>query len=262
MRQATATEKPARSTTVTNRKGARMRIPKSALGAHAFEVFSRLKKAHPDAHCELDHSTPLQLLVATILSAQCTDKRVNMVTPQLFQTYPSAQALADAQQEKLEGEIKSTGFFRNKAKSLIGLGKALATRHDGNVPDAMESLVQLPGVGRKTANVILGNAFRKNEGVVVETHVARLSLRLGLTKQTDPIKVEEDLMLLFPRDEWAQLAHALIFHGRRICDARSPKCEVCTLNDICPSSKAVAPAAISRRKATTAQPKSAQREKL
>src|SRR5947207_15529640 len=236
MRQATATDKPARSTTVTNRKGAKMRISKSALGAHAFEVFSRLKKAHPDAHCELDHSTPLQLLVATILSAQCTDKRVNMVTPQLFQTYPSAQALADAQQEKLEREIKSTGFFRNKAKSLIGLGKALATRHDGNVPDAMESLVQLPGVGRKTANVILGNAFRKNEGVVVDTHVARLSLRLGLTRQTDPVKIENDLMQLFAREDWAMLGHVIVFHGRRVCFAKSPKCEICTLSEICPSS--------------------------
>lgn len=212
------------------------RIKKGGLAAHALEVFSRLRKAHPDAHCELDHETPLQLLVATILSAQCTDKRVNMVTPLLFKTFPTAQALADAPQEKLEELIKSTGFFRNKAKSLIGLGKALVERHNGEVPGLMESLVKLPGVGRKTANVILGNAFKKNEGVVVDTHVGRLSLRLGLTKQTDPVKVEQELMPLFPREDWALLAHVLIFHGRRVCDARSPKCEICTLNDICPSS--------------------------
>jgi endonuclease-3 len=174
--------------------------------------------------------------MATILSAQCTDKRVNMVTPTLFRTYPNARALADAEPEALEKLIQSTGFFRNKAKSLIGLGKALLERHNGEVPDSMESLVQLPGVGRKTANVILGNAFSKNEGVVVDTHVGRLSVRLGLTKQKDPVKVEQDLMPLVPREDWAMLAHVLIFHGRRVCDARSPKCEVCTVNEICPSS--------------------------
>ena len=212
------------------------KIKKSELGSHSREVFARLRAAHPDAHCELDHETPLQLLMATILSAQCTDKRVNMVTPLLFRTYPTAAALAEAKQEKLEEVIKSTGFFRNKAKSLIALGKALLERHNGVVPDSMDALVELPGVGRKTANVILGNAFRKNEGVVVDTHVGRLSLRLGLSKQTDPVKVEADLMPLFPRDDWAMLAHVLIFHGRRVCDARAPKCDVCTLNEICPSS--------------------------
>jgi endonuclease III len=214
----------------------RPRIAKSALGEHATEIFARLKRAYPDAHCELDHETPLQLLMATILSAQCTDKRVNMVTPLLFETYPTAQSLADAPQEKLEDLIRSTGFFRNKAKSLIALGKALGARHNGEVPDSMAALVELPGVGRKTANVILGNAFRKNEGVVVDTHVGRLSLRLGLTKQTDPVKVERDLMPLFPREEWAMLAHVLIFHGRRVCYARVPKCEICVLSEICPSS--------------------------
>jgi endonuclease-3 len=212
------------------------RVTKGSLGPHALEVFSRLKKAHPDAHCELDHETPLQLLVATILSAQCTDKRVNMVTPLLFKTHPTAQSLADAQQEKLEEIIKSTGFFRNKAKSLIALGKALVEHHRGEVPDTMELLVRLPGVGRKTANVILGNAFRKNEGVVVDTHVGRLSARLGLTRQSDPVKIEQELMPLFPRDDWAMLAHVLIFHGRRVCDARAPKCDICTLAEICPSS--------------------------
>jgi endonuclease-3 len=199
-------------------------------------VFSRLKRAHPDARCELDYETPLQLLVATILSAQCTDKRVNMVTPLLFRTFPTAAALADAPREELEEIIKSTGFFRNKAKSLIGLGKALLERHNGEVPDSMDALLRLPGVGRKTANVILGNAFSKNEGIVVDTHVGRLSLRLGLTKEMDPVKVEQDLMPLFPREDWALLAHVLIFHGRRVCSAKAPKCEFCVLSEICPSS--------------------------
>lgn len=204
--------------------------------ARAIEVFARLKRAYPDAHVELDYETPLQLLMATILSAQCTDKRVNMVTPSLFKRFPTAQALADARQEELEEMIKSTGFFRNKAKSLIGLGKALVERHGGAVPDSMETLVKLPGVGRKTANVILGNAFGKNEGVVVDTHVGRLSLRLGFTRETDPVKVERELMPLVPREDWTMLAHVLVFHGRRICYARTPKCEICVLSEICPSS--------------------------
>jgi endonuclease-3 len=225
-----------KQTAVKPAKTKRRRIAKGALGEYAKEILSRLKREYPDARTELDYETPLQLLMATILSAQCTDKRVNMVTPLLFKTFPTAAALADAPQEKLEEIIKSTGFFRNKSKSLIGLGKALVERHGGQVPDSMEALVELPGVGRKTANVILGNAFRKNEGIVVDTHVGRLSLRLGLTKQTDPVKVEQDLMPLFPREDWALLAHLLIFHGRRVCFARSPNCEMCVLNDICPSS--------------------------
>ena len=212
------------------------RIAKTAIGSYALEVLSRLKREYPDARTQLDCETPLQLLMATILSAQCTDKRVNMVTPLLFQTFPTAASLADASPEKLEEIIKSTGFFRNKTKSLIGLGKALVESHNGEVPDSMDALVKLPGVGRKTANVVLGNAFRKNEGVVVDTHVGRLSLRLGLTKEKDPVKVEQDLMPLFPREDWALLAHLLIFHGRRVCDARAPKCEICVLSDICPSS--------------------------
>jgi endonuclease-3 len=219
------------------RAGRPRRIARSAIGPYAREVFFRLKRTHPDAHCELDHETPLQLLVATILSAQCTDKRVNMVTPLLFRTFPTAASLADAPPEKVEEIIKSTGFFRNKTKSLIGLGKALVERHKGGVPDSMDALVRLPGVGRKTANVVLGNAFRKNEGIVVDTHVARLSLRLGLTRENDPVKIEQDLMPLFPRDHWALLSHLLIFHGRRVCVARVPKCEICVLNDICPSSR-------------------------
>ena len=211
------------------------RITKAQLGPHAMEVFSRLKLAYPDAHCELEYGTPLQLLMATILSAQCTDKRVNLVTPFLFAKYPTARSLAEADQTELEDIIRSTGFFRNKAKSLIGLGKALVARHDGRVPGTMDELVLLPGVGRKTANVILGNAFNRNEGVVVDTHVGRLSIRLGLSRQKDPVKVERELMPLFPQNEWTTVAHVLVFHGRRVCDAKSPKCEACTLNEICPS---------------------------
>lgn len=225
-----------RSAVKKSGRSATRRIAKDALPAYATEVFARLKTAYPDAHVELDYTTPLQLLIATILSAQCTDKRVNMVTPLVFRTFPTAQSLAGANPEVLEEMIKSTGFFRNKTKSLIALGKALVERHNGEVPDTMELLVKLPGVGRKTANVILGNAFGKNEGIVVDTHVARLSARLGLTKQTDPVKIEEDLMPLFPRDDWTMLAHVLIFHGRRVCFAKSPQCAICTLNDICPSS--------------------------
>ena len=218
------------------RKASPRRIARNAIGPHALEVFARLKREYPDARTELDYETPLQLAIATILSAQCTDKRVNMVTPLLFQTFPTAASLADAPPEELEEIIKSTGFFRNKTKSLIGLGKALVERHNGEIPDSMEELVKLPGIGRKTANVILGNAFGKNEGIVVDTHVARLSHRLGLTRETDPTKIEQDLMPLFPRKDWALLSHLLIFHGRRVCEARRPKCEICVLSDICPSS--------------------------
>ena len=207
------------------------------LKAHAAEILARLKKEYPDAHCELDFETPLQLLVATILSAQCTDKRVNMVTPELFRTFPDAQALSAADAEKLEELIKSTGFFRNKTKSLLGMSAAVVERHGGEIPHTMDQLVKLPGVGRKTANVVLGNAFNINEGVVVDTHVGRLSVRLGLTSQTDPVKVEEALMPLFPQEDWALLSHLLIFHGRRVCIARAPRCEVCILNDVCPSAR-------------------------
>ena len=180
---------------------------------------------------------PYQLLVATILSAQCTDKRVNMVTPDLFKHYPNAAALADADSGELENEIKSTGFFRSKTKSLMGMAHALVASHGGNVPDTMEELTELPGVGRKTANVILGNAFHKNLGIVVDTHVTRLSHRLGLSSADDAVKIELDLMPLFPPAQWTMVSHLLIEHGRQICDARNPKCEICPLNDICPSSR-------------------------
>jgi endonuclease III len=212
------------------RKGAELK-------SHATEILARLKKEYPDAHCELDFQDPLQLLIATILSAQCTDKRVNMVTPELFRKYPDAESMSSAKPEDLEEIIKSTGFFRNKTKSLLGMSAAVAERHGGKVPSTMDELVHLPGVGRKTANVVLGNAYGINEGVVVDTHVGRLSVRLGLTDETDPVKVEQALMPLFPRDDWALLSHLLIFHGRRTCISRAPKCADCVLNDICPSAR-------------------------
>jgi len=207
------------------------------LAAHALEILARLKREYPDAHCELDFETPLQLLIATILSAQCTDKRVNMVTPELFRAFPTAHDLAAAEPERLEEMIRSTGFFRNKTKSLIGMSAAVTELHGGEVPRTMAELVLLPGVGRKTANVVLGNAFGTNEGVVVDTHVGRLVVRLGLTNETDPVKVEQILMRLIPRDDWTLISHLLIFHGRRVCIARAPRCGECVLNDICPSSR-------------------------
>lgn len=201
------------------------------------EIYRRLSKEYPDAACALDHRNPYELLVATILSAQCTDKRVNMVTPALFAKYPTPQALADANPDELSDMIRSTGFFRNKTKSLLGMSKAVSGQHGGQVPNAMETLVGLPGVGRKTANVVLGNAFGTNVGVVVDTHVGRLSQRLGLSRHDDPVKIERDLMALFPSEQWTMLAHLLISHGREICDARRPKCEVCVVNELCPSSR-------------------------
>ncbi len=207
------------------------------LKSHAVEILARLKKEYPDAHCELDFDTPLQLLIATILSAQCTDKRVNIVTPDLFKKYPNAESLSKADQMELEELIRSTGFFRNKTKSLLGMSSAVAGKHHGEVPHTMQELVSLPGVGRKTANVVLGNAFNINEGVVVDTHVGRLGVRLGLTSLTDPVKVEQALMPLIPREDWALISHLLIFHGRRICIARFPKCASCVLNDVCPSAR-------------------------
>jgi endonuclease-3 len=205
--------------------------------ALATEIYRRLSAAYPDAHCALHHEDPYQLLVATILSAQSTDKRVNIVTPALFKRYPDAAALADAKPAEVEELIKSTGFFRNKTKSLLGMARALVERHGGNVPDSMEELTELPGVGRKTANVILGNAFNKNLGIVVDTHVTRLANRLGLTRETDAVKIEEDLIPLFPSAQWTMVSHLLIEHGRQICIARAPRCELCPLNDICPSSR-------------------------
>ena len=201
------------------------------------EIYRRLQREYPQAKCALDHRNAYELLVATILSAQCTDKRVNMVTPALFAKYPDAEQLSVANPEELQEMIKSTGFFRNKTKSLLGMSAAVVERHGGQVPETMADLVKLPGVGRKTANVVLGNAFGKDEGVVVDTHVTRLSHRLGLSRQTDPVKIEQDLMALFPRDQWTMLAHLLIWHGREVCDARRPLCEQCVVNQLCPSSR-------------------------
>ena len=209
-----------------------------ALVRHARAIQRRLEVAYPDAHCELDFTTPLQLLVATILSAQCTDKRVNMVTPALFARYANARALAGAAQEEIQELVKSTGFFRNKAKNILGMARALVEEHGGEVPRSMEALVRLPGVGRKTANVILGNAFGVNEGIVVDTHVGRLANRFGLTRETDAVKVEQALIPLFERDAWTMLSHLMIWHGRRVCDARKPRCGECTVRDICPSANA------------------------
>ena len=198
-------------------------------------VYDKLTAEYPDAHCELDFKNPFQLIVATILSAQCTDRRVNMVTPVLFSRYPSPVTLARAKQEDVERIIQSTGFFRNKAKNLIAMSRALVDHYGSEVPAKLEDLVTLPGVGRKTGNVVLGNAFRIDEGVVVDTHIARLSLRLGFTKATDPLKIEQDLIGLFPRERWTMLAHLLIWHGRRVCDARKPRHKACAVAHLCPS---------------------------
>jgi endonuclease-3 len=206
-----------------------------ALETQVREVIRRLKKSYPDAHTELAFTSPWQLLVATILSAQSTDRTVNLVTPTLFARFATPAALADARPEDVESIIKSTGFFRNKTKSIVGAARAITERHGGEVPNTMEELVGLPGVGRKTANVVLGNAFGKNEGIVVDTHVTRLSRRLGLTANTDAVKIEQDLMPVVPRRDWTIFSHLLIFHGRRVCFARKPNCAGCVLADICPS---------------------------
>jgi endonuclease-3 len=213
--------------------GTRVRWPAPA--ERVGPIIERLYARFPDARCALTHERPLELLVATILSAQCTDARVNMVTQELFRTYRTALDYARANPEVFEQQIRSTGFFRNKTKSILGMAQALVDRHGGRVPDTMEELVPLPGVGRKTANVILGTAFGKNEGVVVDTHVARISRRLRLTTHDDPVKIERDLMKLVPREEWTRFGHTLIHHGRQICDARKPLCDGCPVVDLCPA---------------------------
>ncbi len=208
--------------------------PSTPPKAHATAVDQALAAAYPDAWCELRFADPFQLLVATILSAQCTDARVNLVTPALFARYPDAAALAAADPEELESVIRSTGFFRAKAKALRAMAQALCQRHGGQVPATMEELTALPGVGRKTANVILGTAFGVAAGIVVDTHVARTSRRLGLTRRDDPEGIERDLMATFPRSSWIRLAHRLIIHGRRVCAARRPACQRCPLAALCP----------------------------
>jgi endonuclease III len=226
---------------VTKRVKKRMKkIPRAresadARKARANDVYDRLAAEYPDATCALDHRNAYELVVATILSAQCTDKRVNIVTPALFAKYPDAAALAKARQGDLERIIQSTGFFRAKSKNLLGMAKALVEKHGGDVPPSMDSLVELPGVGRKTANVVLGNAFEIDEGIVVDTHVTRLSTRLGFTKHDNAVKIEQDLMQLFPRDRWTLLSHLLISHGRAVCTARKPCHEKCVVESLCPS---------------------------
>jgi endonuclease III len=200
------------------------------------EVISRLKDEYPDARTELNWENPLELLVATMLSAQTTDVRVNMVTEKLFEKYRTAADYAGADPAELEADIRPTGFYRNKARSLQGMARALLDEHGGEVPRTMAGLVSLPGVGRKTANVVLGNAFGVDEGVVVDTHVRRVSRRLGLTAEKDPEKIEQDLLGVVPEGERTLFSHLLIFHGRRVCKARKPDCPGCVLNDICPSS--------------------------
>ncbi len=215
----------------------RARETPAALKARGRKIIARLERAYPEAACALHHASALELLVATILSAQSTDARVNMVTPALFAKYRVAGDYAAADPRVLEQEIHSTGFFRNKTKSIIGMAQAVVERHGGRVPDTMEALVGLPGVGRKTANVVLGTWFGKNEGIVVDTHVQRLSTLLGLTREKTPEKIEQDLMPLVPRDKWTWFSHTLIQHGRRVCIARRPKCEECVVNRLCPSSR-------------------------
>jgi endonuclease-3 len=206
-----------------------------AKAARAEEIMAGLRKAYPDAHCELNHSNPVELLIATILSAQCTDKQVNIVTAELFKNYRTAADFANASLSELEQDIRRLGFFRNKAKNIQACCRTLVEKYGGEVPRTMEELVQLGGVGRKTANVVLGNAFGINEGIVVDTHVARLSQRLGLTGETTPEKIELDLHKLVPRKFWTLFSHWLIWHGRRRCSARNPDCPHCEVQSLCPT---------------------------
>jgi endonuclease-3 len=211
------------------------RETKAALHTRARKIVAELKRAYPGAHCELDFVDPFQLTAATILSAQCTDVRVNMVTPELFRRWPNAFALAEAKQADVEDVIRSTGFFRNKARSLIGLARALVADHHGEVPRTMAELRPLPGIGRKTANCVLGNAYGLSEGITVDTHVLRLSKLLSFSKERDAEKLERDLMELIPREDWAMVSHLLIWHGRRVCIANRPKCGECVIAPHCPS---------------------------
>ena len=216
-------------------KAATRRLPPAA--ARIGELLARLKQAYPDAHCALEHTSPYELLVATILSAQCTDARVNMVTPALFARYPGPAALAGAAQADVEALVQSTGFFRNKAKNLIAMAQAVMAQHGGEIPRTMDQLHALPGVGRKTANVVLGNAFGINAGVTVDTHVTRLSNLLGLTAHQDAVKIEQDLITLVPQDDWTLVSHLLIMHGRGVCIANRPRCGECVLAALCPAAR-------------------------
>jgi endonuclease-3 len=204
----------------------------------AVEIMHRLRKAYPKAKCSLDFTNAFELLIATMLSAQSTDVRVNIVTKSLFRKYPDPAAFAAAGQVEMERDVKQTGFYRNKAKAVIAASKAIVEQHGGEVPRTMEELTRLPGVGRKTANVVLSNAFKTPVGIVVDTHVTRVAARLGLTSHDDAEKIEQDLMKLIPQKEWTSFSHRLIYHGRQICVARKPKCAECVLNDVCPSAEA------------------------
>ena len=203
----------------------------------ALDIVSRLKLMYPKAKCSLDFTNPFELLIATMLSAQSTDVRVNIVTKSLFRKYPDAQAFANAAQPEMERDVRQTGFFRNKARAVIAASKMIVEKHGGEVPRTMDELTALPGVGRKTANVVLGNAFNTAAGIVVDTHVSRVSGRLGLTSHSDAEKIEQDLMKLIPQREWTVFSHRLIQHGRQICIARKPKCSECRLNELCPSAE-------------------------
>jgi endonuclease-3 len=201
------------------------------------EIIVLLKRMYPKAKCSLDFTNPFELLIATMLSAQSTDVRVNIVTKSLFRKYPDPASFARASQVEMERDVKQTGFFRNKAKAVIAASQAIMEKHGGEVPQSMEELTALPGVGRKTANVVLSNAFNAPVGIVVDTHVTRVSGRLGLTKNVDAVKIEEDLMALVPKKEWTNFSHRIIYHGREICIARKPKCAICKLNELCPSAE-------------------------
>ncbi|MEQ8536482.1 MAG: endonuclease III [Coleofasciculus sp. D1-CHI-01] len=209
----------------------------SAKQQRALEILLRLKRLYADAHCTLNYDTPVQLLVATILSAQCTDERVNQVTPELFRQFPNARAIAQADIEVLEALVRPTGFYRNKAKNIQGACRMIVAEFGGQIPRRIELLIKLPGVARKTANVVLANAFDIHEGVTVDTHVKRLTQRLGLTEHSDPIRIERDLMRLLPVEDWENWSIRLIYHGRAICQAKKPKCNACVLADLCPSAR-------------------------
>ncbi|MEO6954070.1 MAG: endonuclease III [Polyangia bacterium] len=214
-------------------------------------IADALEELYPEVRCELDFTTPFELLVATILSAQCTDKRVNLVTPALFARFPDARAMSDAPIAELEALVRSTGFYHNKAKNIVGTARLLMERFAGAVPHTMDELLTLPGVARKTGNVILGTAFELEDGIAVDTHVMRLSHRLGLTSEEDPVKIERDLCALLPRARWTRTGHQIIWHGRRVCDAKAPRCDDCTLAPLCPSAfkvmKGARPGAVAKR---------------
>lgn len=230
-----STDKAGKTIAAKPRKAPRKARTQAERRAHAVAVADALHRLYPDAHCELDFNTPFQLLVATILSAQCTDKLVNTVTPALFARFPDARAMAAADVEEVERLVSKTGFFRQKAKNIVGAARAIVEKHRGEVPRTMEALIELPGVARKTGNVVLGSGYGMNEGIAVDTHVMRLSQRLGLSAHDEPVKIEQDLLSLLPRERWTLVGHQIIWHGRRVCQARKPDCDGCTLAPLCPS---------------------------